>query len=610
MEHTQHDILVGFKQFKTNFYDLCEHNSPSNKLLHGASNKGDLYVTNVVGILRLSSKEFRTSDKTKGHYVKKLFFSFFGYHPAIWVNVKLEHTKKLIDQYAIVSLRYTKDTLDGSLNRLIGEVTDDFDKDAIHAIALSNWNLKLNKKYIESINKDDITPYRTNLVDYADIVVSIDPCGSLDIDDAIGLKKISDSMYDIYIHIADPTSYVIENSELDKEVSKRSESVYLRDITHHMFPIDLATEIFSLKKHKISRAFSVIISIDITTKKVISYRVEKTLVNVNENLSYDEVTLMLLDREKYPLVWMLYTVGETLYREYIDPCIVTQFDAKKMVEIYMVIANHFVAKFMVNNVDNIDNATKILIRSQQISKIAEDFKGIDQKILECRRKLNKNSAVLKLYTNNVDCDRHDHLNMDVYTHFTSPIRRYSDVITHRILYNIMQKQSVFTINNLDINLMFNLNHCKDLYRKIRRYEDDIYASNKIYAKVGDTPINLSGIIIDIKYDSDVNIKVIADKVTSCDGFDIDLDDVIRDKIFTIRVLSNKFIESDVVKLNIIRTGDAICKIIFSAGNINIDSIDEPSLLSALNFGEIELFKSIEFKLIALVRDMNRIKTFI
>lgn len=449
----------------------------------------------VVGILRLNSLETRSvinkplkrSNASKPcfkpKFVKKKFLPLFGNYGEIWV--KTDKIKNEPDQYAVIKLEHDE----GTIVKYIGQVMLSNEHLVIETCATLYCSKKINKVYQKSISEVDLTPIRTKL-DYIDFTVSIDPDGSIDIDDAIGIKKITDTCYSIYIHIADPTSYIYENSELDIEIQKRAESVYLQKHTYHMLPEILAQQ-FSLRQDTISRAFTVelvlLLKEDNTEANIISANIYKTLIKVDKNTTYAKANNELKDH-------ILMKIGYLLTKDKTD------FDAKKMVETFMILANFYVAKRLL-----VQDKSLLRVQRGDFGKTYHENKQIND--MRARILNEAASYILTPATNT----QHSSLGLPCYTHFTSPIRRYADIIVHRQLYNLLAS-STFDLINVNSQTVLNLNSTKTFYRKVSEYETKIDLVSLYYDDNDRTlvsqHINATGIIIDIQINKKQKLKII------------------------------------------------------------------------------------------------------
>lgn len=509
------------------------------KNVYSFDTNGDSHISLIPGVLRLSAKNFNTTN-SKG-YISKRFDPIFNMIPSFMV--KTNKIKDTTDKYVIVRIviqtdKLTKKSLvSGSIEKYIGDVGDpDIEKDIGLLFAISHWTCKIDKLSVTSdigITLTDLTPNRLDVTNSAFVketdnsnrifTVSVDPFGSKDIDDAISIQKLSitstpwtsngtvnDESYILGVHIADPTSYIIENSIIDNEISIRTESVYSMNKTKHMFPEFLSTDVFSLISDQPKRAFTVYFRLikDNDIWVIRDHCIHKTLIKVNFNTTYDQfqsfVESSTIDEYSEPIKKM-YEICKDLFHTYLNHSIVT-YDSKKMIETMMILANSFVARFMVEASNK--STVPIILRSQKVTSydLPTNSSVISSELLTKHIHLKAKSAILKIY--NPDSDNsHSSLGLDLYTHFTSPIRRYSDILVHRVLYNLIVNEN-FELHKLSnhenmVHQMFMMNHYKKFYKSCYQFEQNIKIAQIVSEYSNCLPIynvlNLSGTIIDISF---------------------------------------------------------------------------------------------------------------
>jgi exoribonuclease R len=607
--------LIYYKNRKTNFCDYDEY--IAEQLLYSIDPNNLLHLDIIPGILKLSNKSFSTT-KSPG-YIMKEFESAFNFFPTFLV--KTNKIKDIVDKYVIVRIIHNIDNmtgrkyLTGVIEQYIGDVGDIMvEKELCKIMCTSHWSKKIDRiiktditnKTLESlgIQSIDLTPNRKLLCNLENILtLSVDPDGSKDIDDALSIQTLDDSHVIIGIHIADPSSYLMEGSAIDIEIARRSESIYLTNQTFHMFPEYLSTNVFSLndsdKSISSARAFSIMVEMEFDTHmkqwKIISKEITKTLIRVDKNMSYDQFQSEYNSNEKMTLI---YEIGKSLYKNIIDKHNVIPYDSKKMIEIFMVIANNTVAEQMVDICSTNPELSDypILIRSQKSSQYIIDDSLIDTKdsnryLIDEHLKLHMNQAELKYYCKLSDSS-HSSLGLSLYTHFTSPIRRYSDICVHRIMWNLLNYKDIschkFDLKNIqksNLHQIFVMNHYKKFYKHVYGLEKQLQIVHYYIESIGQNPMNrisnLRGIVMDIEYQNSIESAVHTNHIyklkIKCSGFVKSDDDISQHEII------------DHMFQNMIHTITL---------NTEISDI------------KINLFDEIEYKACYLIRDVRKIRFYL
>lgn len=324
--------------------------------------------------------------------------------------------------------------------------------------------------------------------DFRDILtVTIDPIDAKDFDDAISVRKLKNNNIEIGVHIADVSHYVKSSSEIDKEAFLRAFSVYFPGTVVSMLPEKLSNNICSLKPHEDKLAFSVVLEIS-NLAQIKSSWIGKTIINSNKRFTYQEAEL-IIDRKsgKYSQeLILLNNIAEQFRQKRVkegaiefnradvsfeldqlgNPVKVfkkTPLKSHKLVEDFMLMANKIVAEKLsklnrsIYRVHDWPDTQKIKDIAIYLNRNKAEIKlpNISQKnITKCIKKLFKlnhedinsdsveslilrSMAKAKYSTKNIG---HYGLGFEKYTHFTSPIRRYSDLIVHRMLHAYLNGQ--------------------------------------------------------------------------------------------------------------------------------------------------------------------------
>ncbi|MFT4599917.1 MAG: ribonuclease R [Arenicella sp.] len=328
--------------------------------------------------------------------------------------------------------------------------------------------------------------------DYRDILTfTIDPIDAKDFDDAISVEFLDGGNVRVGVHIADVAHYVTEGSALDKEAAERGNSVYLVDRVIPMLPEHLSNGVCSLRPNEEKFAFSAIF--DLTNEgEIVDEWFGKTAINSDRRFTYEEAQevietgkgdhskeILLVDsiakkmRVKRMQEGALEIHGSELRFKLDDnghPEEVfkkTQKDANKLVEEYMLLANRRVGKYigdvkrktvvpLIYRVHDKPDMEKVQQFAIFVSKFGKSFKYNNE--TEIAKNMNALFAEMKdenefalvqqmairtmskaIYdTENIG---HYGLGFRYYAHFTSPIRRYADLMVHRVLHNELQKSN-------------------------------------------------------------------------------------------------------------------------------------------------------------------------
>lgn len=319
--------------------------------------------------------------------------------------------------------------------------------------------------------------------DFRDLfTVTIDGRDSKDFDDAISIEKNGEN-YDLYVHIADVANYVKRSTAIDNDAYDRGNSTYLYNIVVPMLPKELSNGICSLNPN--SDRLSISLKMTINKKgKVIANDFYQAVINSNYRLVYDDVNDFLDDKnesiysdeilkEKLLLFDELYKILRAKRDErgaidfnFTESQIDVSDDGKvlnievlergsgnKMIEEFMLVANETVATLFaymdfpfIYRIHEKPKAEKIEKFKKFLNTMGYNIRGNDlypkdfQKILKEVEGEDKEKIVNLLMLRTMqkaryskDCKEHFGLSTKFYTHFTSPIRRYPDLIVHRLL---------------------------------------------------------------------------------------------------------------------------------------------------------------------------------
>ena len=374
---------------------------------------------------------------------------------------------------------------EGEVVSIIGNPQDT--QTLISALLIDNGiQEKFSNEVIKEVDRieEDFSEELENRKDLRHLnIVTIDGADAKDLDDAVYVEK-TDLGYKLYVSIADVSYYVKEGTELDTEALKRGNSIYLVDRVIPMLPRKLSNNLCSLNPHEDKLTFTVEIDFDARGKvigndfykSVIKSKYRMTYTDVNKIFEGDEELI-----EKYSPVHKMFTemlelshiIRNTKKRrgsiDFELPEIKVVLDenklvkkievrergeAEKLIEDFMVAANEVVAEKLfweeipaIYRVHEDPDKAKISVLNESLAKFGYYIKNLDdlhpgkfQTIIEKTTGLPEGYLIHKLILRAMQRARYANKNLGhfglaskYYLHFTSPIRRYSDLVVHRML---------------------------------------------------------------------------------------------------------------------------------------------------------------------------------
>ncbi len=313
---------------------------------------------------------------------------------------------------------------------------------------------------------------------------TIDPEDAKDFDDALSVEKLDNGLWEIGIHIADVSHYVVEETGIDKEAYERGTSIYLVDRVIPMLPEKLSNNVCSLNPQVDKLCFSAVFQMD-EKAKVVHEWFGKTVINSNRRYNYDEVQKIIEGNEdKYKeQILILHSLASKLRKVRFEKGAIAfssqevkfildkdgkptgayikeQTDSNRLVEDFMLLANRKVAerigtkhgrqepRAFVYRVHDVPNPEKFQTFAEFVEKLGYKIQTGSRKSIssslnnlfeQIKGKGEENMiesiavrtmAKAEYSTKNIG---HYGLAFKYYTHFTSPIRRYPDLMVHRLL---------------------------------------------------------------------------------------------------------------------------------------------------------------------------------
>ena len=358
------------------------------------------------------------------------------------------------------------------------------------------------------VSKEEIAKRR----DFRKIpTLTIDPDDAKDFDDALSIQRLDNGNWEVGIHIADVSHYVQPDSELDKEALKRATSVYLVDRVLPMFPEQLSNVICSLRPEEEKLCYAAVFELD-SNASVIHEWFGRTVIFSDKRFTYNEAqelledgegpfkdALNLLNRLAHLLRKRRFKNGSINFdskevkfkldenAKPIGVIVKERKDANMLIEDFMLLANQQVAKYagheknsnglvpLVYRIHDLPDLDKLndfrlfaarfgynisLENPKQITKSLNKFLTEvngkpEQNLLENLAIRSMSKAVYS--TENIG---HYGLGFDFYAHFTSPIRRYPDVMVHRTITDVLLKRKMPSASSVEIMAK----HCSERER--------------------------------------------------------------------------------------------------------------------------------------------------
>ncbi len=363
------------------------------------------------------------------------------------------------------------------------------------------------ERFTDGVSEDEAKNRR----DFRDVLTfTIDPADAKDFDDALSIKKVTDDLYEIGVHIADVSYYVEPGNALDDEAYSRATSVYLPDRVLPMLPERISNELCSLRPREDKYTFSAVFKI--TTKGEVkdlwlgrtmihsdhrfSYEQVQEIIEAGEGLYGEEIVLLntlaqKMRKDRFKKGAINFSSQEVRFvldenRKPIGITIKESKEAHQLIEEFMLLANKHVAAYIgkitvkekpvpfpyrVHDTPDEAKLAPFIVFAKKYGhgfdisspeKIASSFNQMlkdahgkpEQHVLET---LGIRTMAKAVYT--AENIGHYGLGFEHYCHFTSPIRRYPDVIVHRVLQQCLDKEA-----QIDKKMEAKCKHCSERER--------------------------------------------------------------------------------------------------------------------------------------------------
>ena len=369
------------------------------------------------------------------------------------------------------------------------------------------------RSFNQKIRLEDY-PSRKDLTD--ELIITIDGDDAKDFDDAISISKVDDK-YLLKVHIADVSEYVTKNSALDKNAYSRGTSIYYANQVIPMLPFELSNELCSLKPHVNRLAMTVEMLLDdkgnlldsnfyesvIKSKYRMTYSKVNQIIDGDEALRSEYHELLDMIDDMYALSKILRTkrenggsidfneeeakliikndkvvdiklrergISERIIEDFMIEANVTVASYMKYLDYPMVYRNHDYPKEerILNFIEVLETlgytfkGNKYQIKAKQLRDCLEYYKGTELEAIVSNLMLR---SMAKAKYDNI-CEGHYGLGLENYCHFTSPIRRYPDLIVHRMLKKYVFKQDRF--EDMEVDSKLNHQIAENMSEKERR----------------------------------------------------------------------------------------------------------------------------------------------
>lgn len=417
---------------------------------------------------------------------------------------------KRVPEGEVIELVQQEDVNDAAMKQILLQ--------AGFSLSFTDEVLEQAERFPDGIHETEATKRR----DFRNVLTfTIDPVDAKDFDDALSIKKIGTDLYEIGVHIADVSHYVEPGTALDDEAYSRATSVYLPDRVLPMLPERISNELCSLRPNEDKYTFSAVFNIN-TKAEVKNVWLGRTMIHSNHRFSYEQVQEIIEDgdgnygeeilllnglaqkmrKERFKKGAINFSSQEVRFildenKKPIGITIKESKEAHQLIEEFMLLANKHVAEYIgkitvkdkpvpfpyrVHDTPDEAKLAPFMAFAKKYGhtfditspeKIASSFNQMlkdvngkpEQHVLEA---LGIRTMAKAVYT--AENIGHYGLGFEHYCHFTSPIRRYPDVIVHRVLQQCLDKQP-----QIDKKMEAKCKHCSERERAAMESER---ASNK------------------------------------------------------------------------------------------------------------------------------------
>jgi ribonuclease R len=529
--------------------DFFIPNHALNGAMHGdlvfaIKTDGDRGSSDEARVIKIIKRGY---EKIVGTYNSEKSYGFVipddkNYFCDIFINFKNSLTAKTGDKVVAKITSYPDDRKnpEGQIIEVLGR---QYSKDAEEKSVIICYNLneefpekvikEAKKVALEPINLDNRKDFRSELI------ITIDGEDARDLDDAISIEKLKNGNYKLGVHIADVSHYVTAKSQLDKEAFLRGTSVYFPDMVIPMLPRELSNGVCSLNEHEDKLTLSCVMEVD-NSGKVVNREIVNAVINSTNRMTYKKVTALIEgDSEivkEYPhllgMISDMKELAEILIKKREERGSIdldmkeaqitlledNQLDIKeykrtishKIIEEFMILANETVAEYMfyldmpfLYRIHEKPSTEKLINFAAYVKEMglrvkwnennvhSKDFQNV-LNVLEdtplftvVNRVMLRSMSKAKYHPINVG---HFGLSSDCYCHFTSPIRRYPDLLIHRIIKMVLDGQAGQAVEEFS-DFVYEAGKLSSEKEKnadeAERAIDDLYKARYMSGKIGE-----------------------------------------------------------------------------------------------------------------------------
>lgn len=308
-------------------------------------------------------------------------------------------------------------------------------------------------------NRVDLTQQNT---------ITIDGAKTNLFDDAFYILELPNGNYKLYIHIVDIPSYIKKTSNINSEAYLRGETLYLQDCNVPMIPDEITTFMCSLNKKSIKNAITYEINLDsnfdFIGNNILDYlKIYKSLICIKENYSYQWADRLIKDENDNNILFNAYLITDKLKRENASKEIYRNIQNRldrlnysvepkestlnnlsaSIIQELMILVNHLTAEYFTQiDMPFMYRNSKRLSKEELNDKLKMYYDYINSNNLHlnelnCSNVRNIADILSRTAYYSIDNEGHFGLNMNTYSHSSSPMRRYADIISQRLIYDFI-----------------------------------------------------------------------------------------------------------------------------------------------------------------------------